>query len=212
MCEFIWLLFNFCRITIGMMHRLLTTFILASLLQSVWACLPPPYDENEERPEPQIEVVLGVGGSCYYKRIPKKDESLNQVFWSTEFYLSTDDETPTFVANTDFYSPIACVQDELGQSHISSVIIDYPWSIDDKSWLEFWLDNEVITSYAPIDIIKRPENVQHSPDPCAPGPLYLQSSGFVKSQGTNQYIYQIQTFDNRFTKFNLLTGQQLPAE
>jgi hypothetical protein len=87
---------------------------------------------------------------------------------------------------------------------------NYPF--DSVSWLEFFVDNRVIASYTPIDLIERKDNSYYDVS-CMNGYVYLDEvDGFVFDEKTKTYVYQVQTFDGRVIRFDVLTGRKLATE
>lgn len=158
-----------------------------------------------EKVEPprKVSVQNGIGGSCYYKRIPP--DSSNQR-WRTEFYLTKEAPQPFYTLETWFNYPAFCMGEE-NAKHIAHVQntdgIGYP-DVNDTSWLSFYVDNQLVQSYSPIEVIKDENNIELTTN-C--GVQYLaEEFGFVFDEASNQYVYQVQTSDNRTVSFDPATG------
>jgi hypothetical protein len=178
-------------------------------LLSALLLVSPAFACSVEKVEPPKEVSFqnGLGGSCYYKRIPP--ESSNQP-WRTEFYLNKEDKEPLYTLETWFGYPILCVGETGNTQHIAHVQLLDGWGyadIDDTSWLSFYVDNKPFKSYSPIEIIKDKDNIEQTTN-C--GIQYLaQDFGFVFDKPLNQYVYQIVTSDDRIVNFDPATGTML---
>jgi hypothetical protein len=192
---------------------------LAFLANSVsYACLPS-FDEPEPR-EQKIETVQGTGEGCYYKRIPQPERTTNwteQESWRTEFYVDGNAK-PVFTEDGYSERSIACVEDELGRKHISFVNYgegdnnSYEFNPYEEKWLNFYIDNQKVMSYALIELILRPDNfVWYFGDTCSGDyPIVLRKSAFIERNGIP--LYQIITMDDQVTQFDLLTGEKITTE
>jgi hypothetical protein len=187
--------------------------ILLGLLEFALACIPA-YPETREL---KVEIVQGLGGDCYYKRIPpsKQPEDIweQDSYWQTEFYTSANVERPTFTKNYYFTETIICLQDLEGSKIISQVKENDYASIDSNSWREFLLNDKVIASYAPIDIIESETNTLSIDWACLePSTLYIGRSAFAFDEKIDSYVYRIQTLDSHIFLFDLFTGDVIPSE
>jgi hypothetical protein len=198
-----------------MLRRCLVLLIFVGLLEPALAC-----DISEPEPrELKVEIVQGLGGDCYYKRIPplkQPDDVWKQDdYWRTEFYASEDSKAPVYTRDYYFYNEIVCSSDANGIKHISVVGSSYYINdVNEEGWLNFLVDGEIIKSYAPIDIIKDEENSLAAGTTCDPPDLIDVSKreNFVLEEETNVFVYQVVTLDNHVAHFDLLTGNDIPIK
>jgi hypothetical protein len=174
-------------------------------LLSALLLVSPAFACSVEKVEPLKEVSFqdGIGGSCYYKRIPP--DSSNQP-WRTEFYLTQEAPQPFYTLEVWFNYPVFCIGEE-NAKHIAHVQnmdgVGYP-DVNDTSWLSFYVDNQLVQSYSPLDIIQDKNNIENTMN-C--GLEYLaQDLGFVFDEKLEQYVYQVETSDKRTVSFDPLTG------
>jgi hypothetical protein len=196
-----------------MLRRCLVLLIVLGTLESALAC---DFTSSEPQ-EIKVEVIEGLGGDCYYKRIPQPEQTenwTNQELWRTEFFTNQDAEVPAFVINDNFRSKIICNEDKQGSEHMSYVVIDNTKDISDKSWLQVVVDSNVVASYAPIDIIQRPENYSRIYACGSSKRIYLNLTygTYIKDDTSNTYFYQVETLDKHLVNFDLVTGEKLIPE
>jgi hypothetical protein len=177
-------------------------------LLSAWLLVSPAFACSMEKFEPSKEISIqdGIGGSCYYKRIPPNPSDQS---WYTEFYLSEKDKEPFYTLETWFNYPVFCIGEE-DAKHIAHVQnmdgVGYP-DVNDPSWLGFYVDNQLVQSYSPLDIIRDENNIENTTN-C--GIKYLaQDLGFVLDEKLKQFVYQVETSDNRIVNFDPATGNML---
>jgi hypothetical protein len=197
-----------------MLRRYLVLLIVLGTLEPALACsiIPP-------RREIQVEIVQGLGGDCYYKRIPQPEKTSSwrwRESWRTEFYRNAESERPLFTRIDYYSSDIVCLEDKEGSKFIGYVVDkaqdgeSYP--LNSKSWLIFFVDGQAVASYTPIDLIMRSDNSYYDVS-CGSGHIYLDRiDGFIIDGQTNSYVYQVQTFDGHIIRFDLSTGERLSTE
>lgn len=160
-----------------MLQRCLVLLIFVGLLEPVLACtiIPP-------KREIKVEIVQGLGGDCYYKRIPQTYIGQNWEYeesWRTEFYTSKNSNSPVFKKSYYFEDSIACLEDETGNKRISLVNSRSVDNVNSEGWLEFLVDDQTVKSYAPLDIIESEKNAVFYDDTCGSGLEASRSQGFV---------------------------------
>lgn len=188
-----------------MKPRASLTLLSAMLLVSpVFACSIEKFE-----PPKEISFQDGIGGSCYYKRIPP---DLSDQPWRTEFYSSKENKEPLYMLESWFGYPILCIGETGNPQHIAHVQLSDGWSyadINDTSWLSFYVDNKLVKSYSPIEIIKNKDNIEITTN-C--GIQYLaQDFGFVFDKSLNHYVYRVATSDNHIINFDASTGNMLES-
>jgi ankyrin repeat protein len=198
-----------------MLRRCLILLIFVGLLKPAFACLPPMY-EPEPR-EIKIEIAQGLGGDCYYKRVPQPEhtkEWTREESWRTEFYSSAVSKSPVFTKDYYYEGPIVCVESQKGEKHVSQVNRNGASSVNDKDWLEFLIDDQVVHSYAPIDVIQSEKNTLQAGDTCNPQYTIYENSdkNFILDEEINRYVYEVRTLDNHIVRFDFLTGAKIPVD
>jgi hypothetical protein len=188
-----------------MRSRVFVALLLVLLLfPQAFAC-----SVSATEPPKEIGFQDGIGGTCYYKRIPP--DSSEQP-WRTEFYLNKENKEPVFTLEAWFGYPILCVGEAGTTQHIAHVQhldgIGYA-DINDSSWLSFYVDNKMVKSYSPIEIINYEDNIEQTTN-C--GIQYLaQDFGFAFDESLNQYVYRVATSDDRIINFDPSTENMLEA-
>lgn len=197
-----------------MLQRCLVVLIVAGLLEPALACdieVPPPR-------ELKVETVQGLGGDCYYKRIPpltRPDDVWEQdKYWRTEFYVSKDSVKPAFTRNYYFQSEIACLENANGDKSITTVDFNfYPENVSAEGWYRFFVNDQLVKSYSAIDVIQKEENSITYYVVCDP-PVFTDVSlnqGFIFSEIENRYVYEVVNLDRHVVHFDLLTGELIPV-
>jgi hypothetical protein len=187
----------------------ITLLIILTLFPKVLACDIQPFEPKE------VEYTNGINGDCYTKRIPSGVSTYDiTAAGYTEFYLNKVDDEPLFTLPEWFWFPnILCISDSENIQHIAHVEnLDYregfdKSNIDNKAWLGFYIDNQLVKSYSPIELIKSESNAGLFTG-C--DFYYLGwNFGFVFDESRNQYVYQVMTGDEHVINFNPLTGEIL---
>ncbi len=189
------------------MRYIIGILLIAILIKpSVFAC-SPGLDSYYEEP---IEIVEGVGGSCYYKFVPPVERRYGHGDGQTEFYLEEDDAEPIFTQKDRRLHDILCLKDVDGNGAIAYISQAHRYMGEgmlELNWLQFHINGEIIKSYTLLDIIEREDNF-YSGDTC--GPHFLKEvKGFVLNAQDSSYVYQVVTLDGNIISFDPLTGEKL---
>ena len=173
---------------------------------SIYAC-----SFSYHKYEPELEIVKGIGGECYYKLIPPLETAANTSRGETEFYLKETDSKAIFSQQGRYPHKILCAKDATSNKIISYVKRKFsdsdPDDINDNNWLSFYVNGQIVKSYSPIDIIERENNFI---DFGMCGRYYLQGEiELVQESLTSNYIYQVTIADNTIISFDPVTGEKL---
>jgi Ankyrin repeats (3 copies)/Ankyrin repeat len=193
-----------------MLRPCFVLLIFVGMLEPAFAC-----SIISERREIKVETVQGLGGDCYYKRIPQNYLGQNWDYeesWLTEFYANKDDVSPVFKKDYYFQDDIVCLEDEAGLKRIGWVDTSIIDDVRDEGWLEFLIYDQIVRSYALIDVIGSEMNAIFYESTCGSGFEASRRQGFVLDEESNRYVYEIVTLDNHIVRFDLLTGDKIPTE
>ena len=196
-----------------MIHlRTLCLVALVLWAQTAFTCSPGTPAPRELREFSEA----GIGGECYFTRVPQPDrvrdwesESWQDHAWTTEFFRSASDTEPRFVTEGWYRRDILCTHDEQGEPVIVRVLLESVYDLDDPNWLQIFVDQSRVASFSPMDIILSEENWHD--DGC--GPLYLKRElGYARHATTGRVMFQVMTLDDRIVGIDVLDGSLLPIE
>jgi Ankyrin repeats (3 copies) len=194
-----------------MLRRCVVLLVVLGMLEPALAC---SIEETPPR-EIEVEVVQGLGGDCYYKRTPQPEQTVDwarEESWRTEFYLDKNATKAVFTKDSYFYNQIVCLSGE-SDEHISYVEQHGDEGFESENWLEFFIDGQMIASYAPIDLLQRKDNLLRGEACSDLFRRYVKDRfGLKFDETTNTYVYQVKTFDNHLFNFDLSTGKMIFTE